>query len=72
MIERAGEQDRSRRTSVPLTINADSTDGIFIKHCVYIANAKNSFPITRKTRFLKKTGFPDLSGKNFYHIQKLY
>jgi hypothetical protein len=37
-----------------------------------IVNAKNSFRITRKTRFLKKAGFPDLSGKNFYHIQKLH
>jgi hypothetical protein len=33
-----------------------------------IVNAKNSFRIARKTRFLKKAGFPDLSGKNFYHI----
>jgi hypothetical protein len=37
-----------------------------------IVNAKNSFRITRKTRFLKKAGFPDLSGKNFYHIQILH
>jgi hypothetical protein len=37
-----------------------------------IANAKNSVRITRKTRFLKKAGFPDLSGKNFYHIQRLH
>jgi hypothetical protein len=33
-----------------------------------IVSAKNSFRITRKTRFLKKAGFPDLSGKNVYHI----
>ena len=33
MIKGAGEQDRSRRASVPLTIDADATDGIFIKHC---------------------------------------
>jgi hypothetical protein len=37
-----------------------------------IVNAKNSFRITRKTRFLKKSGFPDLSGKNFYHMQRLH
>jgi hypothetical protein len=30
-----------------------------------IVNAKNSFRIPRKTRFLKKAGFPDLSGKTF-------
>jgi hypothetical protein len=29
------------------------------------------FPNYRKTRFLKKAGFPDLSGKNFYHLQIL-
>ena len=37
-----------------------------------IVNAKNSFRITRKTRFLKKAGFPDLSGRNVYHIQRLH
>jgi hypothetical protein len=30
-----------------------------------IVNAKILFRIPRKTRFLKKAGFPDLSGKNF-------
>ena len=30
-----------------------------------IVNAKTSFRITRKTRFLEKAGFPDLSGKHF-------
>jgi hypothetical protein len=37
-----------------------------------IVNAKNSFRITRKTRFLKKAGFSDLSGKNIYHIEILH
>jgi hypothetical protein len=27
------------------------------------------FPHYPETRFLKKAGFPDLSGKDFYHIQ---
>jgi hypothetical protein len=30
-----------------------------------MVNAKNSFQITRKTRFLKKAGFPDLSGNRY-------
>jgi hypothetical protein len=30
-----------------------------------IVNAKIFVRIPRKTRFLKKAGFPDLSGKNF-------
>jgi hypothetical protein len=34
------------------------------KHPV-IVNAKIFVRIPRKTRFLKKAGFPDLSGKNF-------
>jgi hypothetical protein len=37
-----------------------------------IVNAKNSFRIIRETRFLKKAGFPDLSGKNCYHIQRFH
>jgi hypothetical protein len=32
---------------------------------------KNLGRIPRKTRFLKKAGFPDLSAKNFSHIQRL-
>jgi hypothetical protein len=28
--------------------------------------------IPRKTRFLKKAGFPDRSGKNFSHITRLF
>jgi hypothetical protein len=31
----------------------------------FIENAKIFVRIPRKTRFLKKAGFPDLSGKNF-------
>jgi hypothetical protein len=34
-----------------------------------IVNAKILVRIPRKTRFLKKAGFPDLSGKNFSHIE---
>jgi hypothetical protein len=31
----------------------------------FLVNAKIVVRIPRKTRFLKKAGFPDLSGKNF-------
>jgi hypothetical protein len=45
---------------------------ILSREFALIVNAKNSFRITRKTRFLKKAGFPDLSGKTFYHIKILH
>jgi hypothetical protein len=44
----------------------------WFRNAGYIVNAENSFRITRKTRFLKKAGFPDLSGKNCYHIEILH
>jgi hypothetical protein len=37
-------------------------------HRVGIAIPKNFVEMHRKTRFLKKAGFPDLSGKNFLHM----
>jgi hypothetical protein len=42
------------------------------KQAQIMVNAENAFRITLKTRFLKKAGFPDLSGKNFHHIQTLH
>jgi hypothetical protein len=41
-------------------------------HSGHIVNAKNSFRITRETGFFQKAGFPDLSGKNVYHIQRFH
>jgi hypothetical protein len=37
-----------------------------------MVNAKNSFRITRETRFLKKAGFPDLSGNHHMLGERYY
>jgi hypothetical protein len=43
----------------------------FVSRCArFIVNAKILVRIPRKTRFLKKAGFPELSGKNFQHRKR--
>jgi hypothetical protein len=78
-VKRGGEGDLKRHETF---VGAYSGDGFLSgqlpeqtsgsRMLALIVNAKNSFRITRKTRFLKKAGFPDLSGKNVYHIQTLH
>jgi hypothetical protein len=65
MIAAAGRFGRDRARLCPQELQDVGAGNLKI-------SAKNSFRITRETRFLKKAGFPDLSGKTFYHMDRLH
>jgi hypothetical protein len=61
----ATTRDLDRATGSTCGCKTDGSESLVSRSLRLIAKVKNFVRIPRKIRFLKKAGFPDLSGRNF-------